>query len=299
MTSPSYLALFEQGVLRQRAETAREQLRHCALCPRQCGTNRLEGAGRFCRAGSEAVVSAFHPHFGEEAPLVGRHGSGTIFFASCSLGCVFCQNWTTSRMTDGCEVSARDLARMMVELQRERCHNINLVTPTHMVAQILSALELAVPMGLRLPIVYNTSGYERVETVRLLEDVVDIYMPDIKFMSEKAGEMYAGAPDYPRVVRAAVLEMHRQAGDLMIDETGLAVRGVLVRHLVMPNGAANTPEVCRFLAREVSPSTCVNLMDQYRPCGEANLYPEIARRVTPVEMKAALQAARDEGLRLL
>lgn len=296
MRTASYLALFERGILADRVRIAGAILANCTLCPRLCRVNRFERPGIRCATRAVPVVSACHPHFSEEAPLVGRHGSGTIFFAGCNLGCVFCQNWTTSRLLDGAEVSTDDVARMMLGLQRSRCHNINLVTPSHMVPQILAALELAVPMGLTIPLVYNTSGYDRVDTLRLLDGVVDIYMPDVKFMDPEAGARYAAAGDYPGVARSAVLEMHRQVGDLLIDEDGVAVRGLLVRHLVMPGGVAGTAEVCRFLAREISRNTYVNLLAQYRPCGDARRYPEIARRITATEFLDAVRIAHDEGL---
>jgi putative pyruvate formate lyase activating enzyme len=245
------------------------------------------------------MVSAYHPHFGEEAPLVGRRGSGTIFFTSCSLLCVFCQNWEISHLMQGEEISHRRLGEMMVELQAMGCHNINLVTPTHMVPQILTALPYAVEMGLAIPLVYNTGGYDRVETLRLLDGVIDIYMPDIKFMDPVQAGRYTAAGDYPQVVRAAVREMHRQVGDLVIDRYGLARKGLLVRHLVMPGGVAGTREVMRFVAREISPDTYVNLMDQYRPCGQADRYPEIDRPITAEEFKEALEATRQEGIHRL
>ena len=296
MRTASYLALFERGILADRVRIAGAILANCTLCPRLCRVNRFERPGMRCATRAVPVVSACHPHFGEEAPLVGRHGSGTIFFAGCNLGCVFCQNWTTSRLLDGAEVSTDDVARMMLGLQRSRCHNINLVTPSHMVPQILAAVELAVPMGLTIPLVYNTSGYDRVDTLRLLDGVVDIYMPDVKFMDPEAGARYAAAGDYPSVARSAVLEMHRQVGDLLVDDDGVAVRGLLVRHLVMPGGVAGTAEVCRFLAREISRNTYVNLLAQYRPCGDARRYPEIARRITAKEFLDAVRIAHDEGL---
>ena len=327
MTTASYVGLFERGILRERVRSANDILQSCTLCPRLCRVNRFESPGTRCLTGALPVVSACHPHFGEEAPLVGRYGSGTIFFAGCNFGCVFCQNWTTSRLLDAAEVSIDDLARMMVGLQRARCHNINLVTPSHMVAQILAALDRAVPMGLTIPLVYNSSGYDRVETLRLLDGVVDIYMPDVKLMSPEAGARYAAASDYPDVVRAAVLEMHRQVGDLVVEAEApglkpgsptavgppvfsgapgaaaalgtprpVAVRGLLVRHLVMPGGVAGTRDVCRFLAREISRNTYLNLMDQYRPCGDAYRYPEIARHITAAEFHEAARIAQDEGL---
>jgi len=296
MAPASYVGLFHDRTLRRRARAAAEALHRCTLCPRACAVDRFAQPGTHCLCGAAPVVSACHPHFGEEAPLVGRGGSGTIFFGGCSLGCAFCQNWTTSRRRDAADASVEDLARMMLGLQRAGCLNINLVTPTHMVAQILAALDLAVPLGLTLPLVYNTSGYDRVETLQLLDDVVDIYMPDVKFASREAGARYAAAPDYGEVARAAVTEMHRQVGDLWIDAEGIARRGVLVRHLVMPGGLAETRDVCRFLARGVSRDTYVNLMAQYRPCGEAFRHAEINRRVTGAEYATALSIAQEEGL---
>ena len=296
---PAYLTLYDRGILADRIRAAQEMLRECTVCPRLCRVNRFESRGGKCRTNALPVVSAYHPHFGEEAPLVGRYGSGTIFFTSCSLRCVFCQNWEISHLMLGEEVSHRRLARMMVELQALGCHNINFVTPTHMVPQILAALPYAIETGLRIPLVYNTGGYDRVETLRLLEGVFDIYMPDIKYMEPAHAGRYSGAEDYPQVVRAAVLEMHRQVDDLKLDEGGLAARGLLVRHLVMPGGVAGTREVMRFLAREVSPDTYVNLMDQYRPCGLAFSYPEIARPITHEEFEDALEATREEGIHRL
>jgi putative pyruvate formate lyase activating enzyme len=299
MATVSYLALYRCGVLEERVCTAETLLNDCTLCPRMCHVNRIESPDGFCRTGALPVVSGWHPHFGEEAPLVGRRGSGTIFFGSCSLLCAFCQNWTTSRMIGGGEVSASRLARMMVELQQHGCHNVNLVTPTHMVAQILAALPQAIELGVSVPLVYNTSGYDRVETLRLLDGVVDIYMPDIKFMDAASANRYCGAEDYPEVVQAAVKEMHRQVGDLVLDSDDIAVRGLLVRHLVMPDRLADTRAVCDFLARQISASTYLNLMDQYRPCGQAQLFPEINRPIAAAEFDRALGAARDAGLRRL
>jgi putative pyruvate formate lyase activating enzyme len=297
--TPSYLTLHQQGVLAERVRAAQELLRACTVCPRLCRVNRFESRLGKCRTYALPVVSSYNPHFGEEAPLVGRHGSGTIFFTSCSLRCVFCQNWEISHLMLGEEISHQRLAKMMVELQAMGCHNINFVTPTHMVPQILAALPYAIDSGLRIPLVYNTGGYDRVETLRLLDGVFDIYMPDIKYMDPAHAGRYSGAEDYPQVVQAAVPEMHRQVGDLVLDEKGLAVRGLLVRHLVMPGGVAGTREVMRFLAAEVSRNTYVNLMDQYRPCGEAYRYPEIARPITQEEFEDATEATREEGIHRL
>ena len=296
---PSYVTLHRQDRLVERIRAAQEMLRECTVCPRICRVNRFEGRRGKCKTNALPVVSSYHPHFGEEAPLVGRHGSGTVFLTSCNLRCVFCQNWDISHGMEGQEVSHRRLAEMMVELQALGCHNINFVTPSHMVPQILGALPYAIEMGLSVPLVYNTGGYDRVETLRLLEGIFDIYMPDIKYMDPAHARRYSDAEDYPEVVRAAVREMHRQVGDLVLDEEGVAVRGLLVRHLVMPGGVAGTRAVMRFLAREISPNTYVNLMDQYRPCGLAHRYPEIGRPVTLEEFEEALEAARQEGIHRL
>jgi putative pyruvate formate lyase activating enzyme len=245
------------------------------------------------------MVSSFSPHFGEEEPLVGRGGSGTIFLTSCNLRCVFCQNYDISHRMEGEEVEAKDLAAMMLRLQALGCHNINFVTPTHQVPQILEALALAAGQGLRLPLVYNCGGYEAVATLRLLDGIVDIYMPDFKFADSEAAATYADAPDYPDVARAAIREMHRQVGDLVLDEHGIAQRGLLVRHLVMPNGLAGTRKVMRFLAQEISRNTYVNVMAQYRPCGLAHRHPAIARGITATEYREAVEAALEEGIHRL
>ncbi len=296
---PSYRVLYEQGILAERIREARQRLKDCTLCPRLCRINRFESRRGRCHTGALPVVSAYHPHYGEEAPLVGRHGSGTIFFTSCSLRCVFCQNWDISHRMEGTEVSHQRLAEMMIALQDMGCHNINLVTPTHMIAQILEALPFAIRMGLCIPLVYNTGGYDRVESLKLLDGIIDIYMPDIKFVDPRFAKEFAGAEDYPEVARAAVREMHRQVGDLIIDSSGIAVRGLLVRHLVMPHEVAGTREVMRFIATEISPDTYVNLMDQYRPCGKAYRFPSIARPITAEEFEQALRATREEGIHRL
>jgi putative pyruvate formate lyase activating enzyme len=296
---PAYIETARTGELRKRTEEALAALAECRLCPRECGVNRLENERGVCRTGRRAVVCSFSPHFGEEDPLVGTMGSGTIFFSHCNLRCVFCQNWEISHLGEGGEVEAGELAEMMLDLQRRGCHNINFVTPTHVVAQILEALEIAVEGGLQVPLVYNTGGYDKVETLRLLDGVVDIYMPDIKYASGAQAGKYSKAPDYPEAARAAVLEMHRQVGDLQLDRRGIASRGLLVRHLVMPRDIAGTREVMRFLAREVSKDTYVNVMAQYRPCGDAHKFPEIARRITAEEYEAAVRAAEEEGIHRL
>ena len=296
---PSYLKLHAQGLLQRRVEEALSRLTHCELCPRECGVDRTKGEKGFCRTGRYAVVSSYNPHFGEESPLVGTGGSGTIFFTHCNLLCVFCQNYEISHQGMGDEVGPQILGRMMVQLQNWGCHNVNFVTPSHVVPQILEALPVAIELGLRVPLVYNTGGYDKVETLRLLEDVFDIYMPDIKFMDPQVAKRFCKAPDYPEVVREAVKEMHRQVGDLLLDERGIAYRGLLVRHLVMPHGLAQTPQVMKYLADEISPNTYVNIMDQWRPCGEAHLHPDLSRRISRQEYEEALEAARSVGLHRL
>jgi len=284
------------AAIRLRAEEARARLAACDLCPRRCGVNRLDGKLGVCRIGAAAAVASAGPHFGEEAPLVGRRGSGTIFFVGCNLRCVFCQNFDISHDPTGARVGPRDLAAIMIRLQDLGCHNINLVTPSHVVPQILDALADAIECGLHVPIVYNTSGYDAIETLKLLEGVVDIYMPDLKAWSAAPARAYLTAADYPLASRAAIREMHRQVGDLEIGPDGVATRGLLVRHLVMPDDLAGTGEVMRFLAREISAATYVNVMDQYRPAGVARAFPAISRGITGEEFAAALRAARGAGL---
>jgi len=282
--------------MRQRAEAALASLESCEICPRSCGVNRLEGELGYCRSGRYARVSSFTPHFGEERPLVGSHGSGTIFMTGCNLRCVFCQNYDISQLGEGREVSATKLAEMMVCLADGGCHNVNFVTPTHFVPQILEALVEATEMGLSVPLVYNSGGYDSVETLRLLDGIFDIYMPDAKYGTDAAAKKYSDAPDYTRVMKAAVREMHRQVGPLEVDDDGVAVRGLLVRHLVLPENLAGTAEVVRFLAEEVSPETYLNVMAQYHPCFKAYSYPELSRPITLREYAEAVAVARAAGL---
>jgi len=296
---PSYLTLHEKGVLKQRTHDALEILRSCELCPRVCRVNRYEAELGFCRTGRLAVVSSYNAHFGEESPLVGAHGSGTIFFTHCNLLCLFCQNYEISHLGMGEEVNAEILARMMAQLQNLGCHNINFVTPTHVVPQILEALTLAIDLGLQVPLVYNTGGYDRVETLRLLEGVVDIYMPDLKFFDSALADRFCNAPDYPHAVRAALREMHRQVGDLTMDSREIAQRGLLVRHLVMPENIAHSANIMAFLANEISKDTYLNVMDQYRPCGEAHSHQDLSRRITREEYQQAVDAAQKAGLHRL
>jgi putative pyruvate formate lyase activating enzyme len=252
-----------------------------------------------CNTGRRAVLASYDAHFGEEAPLVGRSGSGTLFFTHCNLGCCFCQNDDISHGGYGVEVGAAELADIMLDLQARGCHNINLVTPTHVTAQILESLPLAIEKGLRLPLVYNCSAYERLETLRLLDGVVDIYMPDFKFWDAAIAKRACQAPDYPEVARQAILEMQRQVGNLSLDDDGVAQTGLLVRHLVLPEGLAGSDRVLAFIAEKVSPDTYVNLMDQYRPCGRAARVPALKRPINPEEFSEALAAAKAAGLRRL
>ncbi|HEY7729110.1 MAG TPA: radical SAM protein [Candidatus Eisenbacteria bacterium] len=297
---PAYRALHDSGELSLRAREARGRLACCDLCARYCRVNRLESLrGVVCRTGERAVVYGCGPHHGEENPLRGSRGSGTIFFSWCNLRCVYCQNWNISHRGEGREVGPADLAAMMLQLQAEGCHNVNLVSPSHVVAQILEALDIAAGRGLALPLVYNTGGYDSLEALRLLDGVVDIYMPDMKYADEERSRRYSSVRDYPTINRAAVREMHRQVGDLVLDERGIARRGLLVRHLVLPNDIANTEAVAAFLAEEVSPDTYLNLMDQYRPCYRAGEYPDLRRPPTRREFEGALGAVRRHGLRRL
>ncbi|MBE0479594.1 MAG: radical SAM protein [Dehalococcoidia bacterium] len=274
-------------------------LASCRLCPRECGINRLEGAQGKCRTGRQALVASFGPHFGEESPLVGRNGSGTIFFTYCNLKCRYCQNYTISQSGDGSPVDSRELARMMLSLQRSGCHNINFVSPTHVVPQLLEGLEIAVEAGLSVPLVYNTGGYDSVQTLRMLDGIFDIYMPDMKYCDDETGLRLSGVKRYPERNREAVREMHRQTGDLQIDDNGVAVKGLLVRHLVLPHNLAGTAGVCSFLATEVSRNTYLNIMGQYRPCHEAYQIPELGRPVSGEELARAVRIAHEHGLNRL
>ena len=298
-TYPAYLALLESGELQQRAEQALRELEHCCACPWECGINRLADEKKVCRIGRYARVASYFAHFGEEDCLRGWRGSGTIFFAWCNLRCVFCQNFDISQADAGVEVNAQQLADIMLQLQEQGCHNINLVTPEHVVPQIVEALALAIPQGLRLPIVYNTSAFDSLESLRLMDGLVDIYMPDLKFWDPQKAKRYLKTEKYPEAARAAIKEMHRQVGDLVIDDRRLARRGLLVRHLVMPGFLDDTRQILRFLAEEISPHTFVNIMGQYHPAGkvDARRYPEINRRPGYDELQRAHAYAREVGLR--
>jgi putative pyruvate formate lyase activating enzyme len=293
---PAYIRTHRSGILKQRAARAAAILESCTLCPRMCRVDRRTGETGVCRTGRSACVSSAHPHFGEEAPLVGEQGSGTIFFTHCNLLCLFCQNFEISHQGLGAEVSDAELAACMLDLQGQGCHNINFVSPSHVVPQILAAVELAAGSGLSIPLVYNTGGYDRVETLRLLDGVIDIYMPDFKFWDPGLGREACGAPDYPETARQALAEMHRQVGDLVIDERGIARRGLLVRHLVLPGGRAGTREIMRFIAQTISPGTYVNVMSQYRPCGRANEVAGLETTLSADDYRRALAAAVAEGI---
>jgi putative pyruvate formate lyase activating enzyme len=294
--TPAYLRLHERGELADRVERGLAMLRSCRVCPRDCDVDRWNDQKAVCLTGRHAVVASYFPHFGEEDCLRGHRGSGTIFFANCNLKCVFCQNYDISQKPAGAEVGPAELSAMMLELQGLGCHNINFVTPEHVVPQIVEALPFAIEGGLSLPIVYNTSGYDSLESLQLLDGIVDVYMPDFKYWSPEASKRYSKAENYGAAVREGISEMQRQVGDLVLDESGLAKRGLLVRHLVMPGGVAETRQVMRYLAREISPRVYVNLMDQYYPAFKTDRYPEIHRRITQEEYLAACEAALEEGI---
>jgi len=292
----SYLKLPEKE-LEERSKKAWRLLSPCRVCPRNCGVNRAgDDKNGFCRVGSRALVSSYHPHFGEERPLVGSNGSGTIFFASCNLVCVYCQNWEISQLRQGREVEPEELANMMISLQNLGCHNINFVSPTIWIPQILKSLPLAIKKGLNIPLVYNTGGYDAVSTLKLLDGIFDIYMPDIKYSDSKIAKKYSLVPDYWEIIQKAVQEMHRQVGDLVVDKKGIAQKGLLIRHLVLPEGLAGTEKVVKFIST-LSKNSYVNLMAQYYPVHKASRYPEINRRIFPEEFQEAIEQAKKAGLR--
>ncbi len=294
--SPVYLKTYEKGLFPKIIKRAEQMLKFCSVCPRNCAIDRTKGEKGYCEAGYLPEVSSYSPHFGEEKPLVGRHGSGTIFLTHCNLRCLFCQNYSISHLGEGQTISVKRLAQMMVELQRLGCHNINFVSPTHFVPQILQALPHSIQMGLSIPLVYNTGGYDSIETLRLLDGIIDIYMPDFKYFQSDVAQEYSQAPDYPQVARSALKEMHRQVGDLRVNDQGIAMHGLLVRHLVLPEDLANTKEVMHFLATEISLNTYVNIMDQYYPCGDIPSNSPLRRRITSEEFNQAVEWTKEEGL---
>ncbi len=295
---PPYLALHSNGELRARAEVLWDMMKSCSVCPRECGKDRIRGQRGDCSANANLEVSSHNPHFGEERELVGRNGSGTIFFTNCSLLCVFCINYDVSQLGRGRRQRINDLSNMMLSLQRRGCHNINLVTPTHYAPHILKALDIAAGKGLRLPIVYNTCGWEKLEVLQLLNGIVDVYLADFKYDDSEAADKYSpGAKTYPEVTKAALLEMHRQVGVAYPDaRTGLMNRGLMIRHLVMPNNVARSEKVMQWIGENLPKDTYVNIMSQYRPMFKAHDYPEISRGITRQEYTQAVNAARRAGL---
>ncbi|MGB9716321.1 MAG: radical SAM protein [Thermodesulfovibrionales bacterium] len=292
---PAYRLLPEK-VLSDKVKEAEDILKECTLCPRRCEVDRTSGEIGFCRTKDKPFVSSWGPHFGEERPLVGRYGSGTIFFGNCNLGCLFCQNYTISHLGEGLEISHEKLADIMLSLQRQGCHNINFVTPTHQMPMMLRAIKIASEKGLNIPVVYNCGGYESIHALKILDGVVDIYMPDFKYIDPDMALKYSYAKDYPEVTKTAVKEMYRQVGDLYIDK-GIALRGLLVRHLVLPEGIAGTEGVVKFIAEEVSKNTYINIMDQYHPCFKAFDHPPLNRRITDEEYEEAIRLAIKAGLK--
>ena len=304
---PVYLQTWRRGLLQKKVDEALQELEECRVCPRNCRVNRLKDEKRVCHTGRHAVVSSAFPHFGEEDCLRGFRGSGTIFFGLCNLRCVFCQNWDISQQQIGAELDAEGIADLALDLQARGCHNINFVTPEHVAPQVVEALAIAIPKGLRVPIVYNTSAYDGLASLRLMDGLVDIYMPDFKFWSRESARVLCKAKDYPVVARAAIKEMHRQVGDLRFGPDGVARRGLLVRHLVMPGQTDEAEAIMRWLAEDISPDTYINVMGQYQPqyqVGEIARdgkprYASIDRRPTSLEMAAARSAAREAGLHRL
>jgi putative pyruvate formate lyase activating enzyme len=299
MGIPYYLELYATGELKEKAAKAYEMMKGCRVCPRRCPVDRTNDEQGFCKIGSKARVSGSGPHFGEERPLVGRSGSGTIFFSGCNLGCRYCQNWDISQQPVGLLKEPEDLAKRMLKLQKMWCHNINLVSPTHVVPQILEALIIACKKGLKIPLVYNTGGYDSLESLRLLDGVIDIYMPDMKYSDPKVGDRLSMVENYPLINFAAVKEMHKQVGDLQIDDMGVATRGLIVRHLVLPNNLAGTRRIMRFLADNISKNTYLNVMDQYHPEYRAMECEGMGRRPTRREIEQAYTMARGVGLERL
>jgi putative pyruvate formate lyase activating enzyme len=296
MKYPSYLNLSSKE-LRLKIEKLFEILKRCEICPRKCHVNRLREKKGYCRLGYLPEVSAFHPHFGEETPLVGKFGSGTIFLTSCNLSCVYCQNYEISQLRIGEEVSFEKLAEMMIKLQNLGCHNINFVTPTPQVPQIVKALEIAIKMGLKIPLVYNTNAYDSIKVLKIIDGIFDIYMPDAKYSDDEIAKKYSNAPNYFEIMKKAIKEMHRQVGDLVINEEGIAVCGLIIRHLILPNGLAGSEKIFEFIAKEISKNTFINIMAQYWPAYKAHQYSELARKITNEEFQEAINLAKKFGLK--
>jgi len=310
MKYPSYLNLSKEE-LNLRIERLFKILENCEICPRKCYVNRLKGTPThpppsrsggplgFCQLGELPMVSAYHPHFGEEKPLVGKYGSGTIFLTSCNLACVYCQNYEISQLRIGEEVSFEKLAEMMIDLQNRGCHNINFVTPTPQVPQIIKAVAIAIEKGLKIPLVYNTSSYDSIEVLKLLDGIFDIYLPDARYSDDKIALKYSNAPKYFEIMKKAIKEMCRQVGDLILDENGIAIKGLMIRHLILPNGLAGSKKIFEFIAKEISKNAFINIMDQYWPAHRAFEFPELSRRITDEEYQEAISLAKKAGLKRL
>ncbi|MDD2752856.1 MAG: radical SAM protein [Candidatus Omnitrophica bacterium] len=296
MNQPIYLKSYENGKLKEACKKAFSLLESCTICPRKCKANRINDELGFCKTGKNAQVYSFLPHQGEEPPISGDNGSGTIFFSHCNMHCVYCQNYKFSQMEAGKETDPKELAKIMLQLQTLGCHNINLVTPTHVMPQILKALLIAISTGLKIPLCYNTSGYELPEIISLLDGIIDIYLADLRYADAEVALKYSNAPDYPRYSQLALKEMYRQVGIPKLNQQGLIERGLIIRHLVLPNNLSGTKEIMRFIAKELSPETYISLMSQYLPCHKANEFPELSRRISSEEYKQAKKIMHQYGL---
>lgn len=296
MHEPSYLKLLNNGEFKRRSRILKDMLANCVLCPHQCQVNRLKGEKGFCRTLNNVILSGTEVHLGEEAELVGDHGSGTIFFSNCNLKCVFCQNYEISHCGEGYPVSPQELAKSMLSLQETKCHNINLVSPSHIIPQIVEAIYIAAQNGLNIPIVYNSGGYDLIDSLKLLDGIIDIYMPDIKFSDDKAGFKYLGVKDYYKITTKAIKEMYRQVGNLKTNTKNIAIKGLLIRHLVFPQNLAGTEKIMRFIREEISSDTYINIMAQYYPAYKAIAYPELNRGITREEYRDVINIAKSTGL---
>ncbi len=295
---PSYLNL-KRNELKERIEILFEILKNCEICPRKCHVNRLEGEKGYCKLGYLPKISAYHPHFGEESVLVGKYGSGTIFMTSCNLSCVYCQNYEISQLRIGKEVSFDELAGIMIELQNLKCSNINFVTPTPQIPGILKSIQIAIEKGLKIPLVYNTNAYDSLDVLKILEGIFDIYLPDAKYSNNKISLKYSNVQDYFEIMKNAIKEMHKQVGDLTLNEEGIAIKGLMIRHLILPNNLAGSEKIFEFIAKEISKDTFINIMDQYWPAYKAYQYPEISRKINEDEFKKIINLAKKFGLRRL
>ena len=293
---PGYIELYKTGELKIRIESLNDILKECKLCPRECGVNRLDGEIGVCKGVAELMVSSVSPHFGEEPPLVGFHGSGTIFLTHCNLRCVFCQNYDISHLGRGHITTSSEMANYMLRLQKMGCHNINFVTPTHYVPQIVASLPEAIDSGLKVPLVFNCGGYESLEVIRLLQGIIDIYMPDVKYADGRVAKKYSMSPDYPDVIKKVLLEMYRQVGNLKTNQDGIVERGLLIRHLIIPENLAGTEALMEFIATDISKDSYVNIMAQYRPMYRADEFPELNRKITVQEYQEAIAIAIRAGL---